>query len=126
AGVYAALADVELRDGRLAQAVDTLRQGVKELPEAADLLLLLADLLLDGGQRSEAEAVIDRLRGFRPPPVRVAYLEARVRMAQGQWDEAIRLLEGVRPQVAAVAAWASQVDICLGQCHEKLGEVEPQ
>jgi tetratricopeptide (TPR) repeat protein len=126
ATLCAALADVELRDGRPAQAIACLEQGVKEMPAATDLLILLADLLLDQGNRAEASALIERLQALRPPPPRTSYLQARVRMQEGRWDEAVALLESVRPRLAGVAVWASQVDICLGQCHEKLGDTEAQ
>jgi cellulose synthase operon protein C len=126
ARLYASLAEVELLAGLPAQAVAWLRQGVVELPDAADLLILLADLLLDHNDVAEADALIARLRQFHPPPPRTDYLQARVLMKHGKWDEAAALLEAVRPRLATETTWASQVDICLGQCHEQLGEVEQQ
>jgi predicted Zn-dependent protease len=124
--LVASLVDIELLDGRPAEAMSCLRQGIKELPDAADLLILLADLLLDNNEMAEANALIDRIRNIKPPSPRTEYLQARVLMKQNKWEEAVVLLESVRPRLAGVAAWASQVDICLGQCHEKLGEVEQQ
>jgi len=126
ANLYAALAEVQRCAGRPADAVTCLRQGVKELPEAADLLALLADLLLDTHDLSEAEALVVRLRKLDALPAQTAYLEARILMEHGKWNAAVAKLEGVRPLLAEVPAWASQVEICLGQCHEKLGDVKHQ
>jgi len=126
ASLYVALAEIELRAGRPADAVTCLRQGLKELPEAADLLGFLADLLLDAHNLPEAEVLVARLRKLPAPPVRTAYLEGRILMEQGQWREAVPKLEGVRPLVGSVPAWASQVEMCLGQCHAKLGDADAE
>jgi tetratricopeptide (TPR) repeat protein len=126
ARIYATLADVELQAGRPAAAMACLRVGVKELPDAPDLLLALGDLLLDGSELAEVQAIMGRLQDLKPPPPRTEYLQARLLMKKQKWNEAIALLEKVRPQLASVPAWATQVEICLGQCHEQRGDLEQQ
>ncbi len=122
--LYRALADLELQAGRRAEAVACLRRGVAALPAGGGLVSLLADLLIDERQLSEAKGLIERLRREGGAPAVADSLEARTLMQTDRWAEARNLLERARTWPRAEAAWAGQVEMCLGQCYERLGEAE--
>jgi predicted Zn-dependent protease len=120
---YRALAALEVQAGRPADAVAALRRGLTALPHDGALVPALADLLIDEGKLDEARPLIARLRKDGGPAEVADYLDARVLMQRGRWAEACALLERLRGRSAA-AGWAVQVEMCLGQCYERLGETE--
>ena len=47
-------------------------------------------------------------------------------IARQQWNQARRRLDEVRPTVATSEELTNQVDLYLGQCYEKLGQIDQQ
>ena len=120
---HRALAALEVRAGRRVAAVTILRRGLKALPDNGPLVPLLADLLIDEGKLDEAGALIARLRKASGPAGVADYLQARVLMQSSRWTEACDLLTKVRNR-PGVKDWLVQIEICVGQCHERLGELD--
>src|SRR5262249_39265044 len=54
--LYCSLARLEARRQRHQEAIDCLHRGLAALPESIDLRVYLAELLLDSGESSDAEA----------------------------------------------------------------------
>jgi tetratricopeptide (TPR) repeat protein len=123
AQLYMALASVEQEAGRGTEALANVRQGLQEVTESdqAPLLALLTDLLIQQGELTEAADVIERLRRAGASPVILAYQEARLRSQQGQWSQAVRLLEQVSALLAKMPDWALKVHLLRGLCYEQLG-----
>ena len=122
------LADLELRRGRRPKAVSHLREAVKVLPDTAQAALLwtAADLFLDSGEPKEAELLVKRLGQSAYPLPAVDYLRARLALNDGRVAEARDLLEKQRPKLVRSPELARQVDLLLGQCHERLQNPEAQ
>lgn len=122
---YQTLAVVEIAAGQPEQAIAELKKGVQELRGQGqlDLLWTLTNVLFDGKQVREAEALLAQMRQMQASPATLDYLNARLLIHQGQWSEAARMLERTRPQLEGSPDLARQVDQFLGQCYEQL--VEP-
>jgi tetratricopeptide (TPR) repeat protein len=126
--LYRSLAGVELRAGNRARAVACLRQGAKVVKRQGQFELLwdLANLLIDGVERDEADAVIAEIRQTDASPASVDYLNARQRIQQGHWPEAAGLLERARPHFEGVPELVKQVDLLLAECYGQLDEPKRQ
>src|SRR5262249_20596969 len=88
--LYRSLALLALRAGHRPRAVACLRTGAKAVPPQAQFELLwdLANLLIDGAELDQADAVIAQIRQANATPASVDYLHARMRMHEGHWPEA--------------------------------------
>ncbi|HZT81556.1 MAG TPA: tetratricopeptide repeat protein, partial [Gemmataceae bacterium] len=126
-----ALAALEGRAGRRAEALACLREGVKTLQGRAreEVRWTLANLLLDGGDADEAREEVARLERARYSAAGLEYLRARLLMHQGQWAPAARMLERARAAVEAAPAvsadgevFLAQVNLHLGRCYKQLNE----
>jgi tetratricopeptide (TPR) repeat protein len=126
--MYQALAMLEIQADQRRAAVTALRRGLKAVPRQArnDLLWTLANILIDGNERGEAEAVLELMRKGNAPPASFDYLLARLLMHQGQWLEASRRLERVRPLLESSPELGKQTDLYLGHCYEQLEEPSQQ
>jgi tetratricopeptide (TPR) repeat protein len=111
-------------------------QGTVDLARF-QLLWHLTNLLLDGkkvgdgaaavrkfdeADRPEVERLIDQVRRTNASPASADYLEGRLRMAQGNWREAVVCLERARPLLTSPPELANQIDLQLGRCYEQLDE----
>jgi tetratricopeptide (TPR) repeat protein len=125
--VYRGLASIALQRGDLEEAETVLQQGVAILPSRASLLLMLADTLLQRRQLDAVDDVLARvveLYGTNSPAV--GLLEARTLMERQQWIQARQRLKEIRPLAVGLVELSRQIDLLLGQCHEKLGEFDEQ
>jgi tetratricopeptide (TPR) repeat protein len=71
---------------------------------------------------AEAGPSIDVLRRSRGMPAAADYLEGRANFQRGKWREATDLLERARAQLNDKRDLMAQIDLFLGQCHEKLDD----
>jgi tetratricopeptide (TPR) repeat protein len=128
ARLHRALALLELETGRRDQAVAYLERGAHAVVEGDRFSLLwdLANIHIDGGNREEAAKVIDQVQGAQPTPGAVDYLRGRLKMAEGRWSAAARILEQVRPLLEVSPELIEQVDLQLGRCYERLNEPAAQ
>jgi tetratricopeptide (TPR) repeat protein len=125
--VYRGLASIALQRNDLETAEKVLRDGVAELPGKASLLLMFADTLLQRGNFDEVDQVIRRIEdlyGTTSPAV--GLMQARLMIGRRQWPQAKRKLEEIRPLAAGIPQLMRQIDLCLGQCFESLGEFDEQ
>ncbi len=124
--LYLALAQVELQAGRAEEALASMRQGLQVLPDNERLNQELPGVLIQGGKLAEASEAIARLRKGKTPAVWLDYLDARILLQKGEWPEAHRILERIRPQVTVMPDWSRQVDLLLATCYELRGEPDRQ
>jgi predicted Zn-dependent protease len=123
--LHLALAQVELADRKPEEAVARLNEGLEALPEEADLLWLLANVLLDNPRLGKADKVVDQMCKANGPATGIEYLRARGLLADGRWAEAARLLESTRPVMerdGAVPGLLDLVDLYLATCYEQKDE----
>jgi tetratricopeptide (TPR) repeat protein len=128
ARLYRALAMLELSASRRDRAILTLEDAVRVIKgsERFNLLWDLANLRIDGGDMQQASKVIADIGQSQPTPGAVDYLNARKHMAAGDWAEAARTFEQVRPLLEVSPELIAQVDLQLGRCYENLNEPAAQ
>ncbi len=126
--VHVALARYELRRNKRPDAIAGLKRGLQAArdEDRYELRWTLANLLIDAGELDEARTVTAKLQDENPSPGTMDFLQARVLVLKGQWFEASRLLEQVRPMFKALASLTLQVDLMLAACYERLEEPERQ
>ena len=124
---YRNAATIALRKQQLSAAIEVLEKGLEKLPGKVSLLLLLADVQLQQRQLSAVEQTIAKLSDvIGPSSPAVGLLQARVFILEQQWLPAKLKLDQVRPMVAGSKDLTRQVDLCLGQCYEQLGQFDEQ
>jgi tetratricopeptide (TPR) repeat protein len=124
---YTELAGIEGRSGRAAEAVNYLRRGIGATADPGErvrLLWALANALVDSGDFGGAGQALERLRGENVRPEVVRYLDARLRVAQERWVDALKALEAVRTLLDGEPDLAYQTEMMIGRCYEQIGDPE--
>jgi tetratricopeptide (TPR) repeat protein len=124
--IIRSLAWVELVRGNAAAAIAVLEEGLQHSPNGFDLLVPLADLLVQQGDTTRSEEILKRLVARRAPRLQVDYLKARIAMRQGKWPEAVQLLEGLREQTLKLPGLMAQVNLLLASCFENTADAASQ
>jgi len=132
---------LELNRGNTPSAIAVLEDGLKASPEGFDLLVPLADLLIQQGDTARTTDIIRRLESHRvttpngtkmaggPPPshlLQVRYLRARLAMRDAKWSEAVTMLESLRADVPHLPTLETQLNILLAVCAEQLTDTVAQ
>ena len=94
---YTLLAEIATTAGDRAAAIEWLRRGVEAVPLDLELRWNFARLLVEAESGPAALAEIETLRKQGYPKPQLSYLEARVAMTAGKWQQAARTLEESRP-----------------------------
>lgn len=124
--LHLALATLERQHHQPREAIACLREGLQALPDQPELMLLLAETLLEVGEESAVEQVIERLRRPGVPPGLAHYLHGCLQLHRQQWRQAIRIFEEVEKSPNNSSALVSRACIVLGRCHEQVGDTVRQ
>jgi tetratricopeptide (TPR) repeat protein len=132
--LYESLAQVEAEAHRLEAAEEALRKGVEATPiKGARLVLLwkLTELLIDEieqdpAKSSEAERTIKQFVETSPAAGAVDYLNGRLLMTQGKFEEASLLFELARPSLVSPPELVNQLNLHLARCYEQRGDEAAQ
>ncbi|MBX9622321.1 MAG: tetratricopeptide repeat protein, partial [Gemmataceae bacterium] len=116
------LAWLEVVRGNLPAALVVLEEGLKHTPDGFDLLVPLADLLVQQGDTARPADILRRLEARKAPPTQVKYLKARIAMRQEKWAEAVGLLDALRAEANGLPGLEAQVNLLLASCHERTGD----
>ncbi len=119
-----ALAWLELVRGNVPAALAALEDGLKHTPDGFDLLVPLADLLVQQGDTARTADILRRLEAKRLPPSQVTYLKARLAMRQEKWADAIESLEKLRGTGGSPPGLQTQANLLLATCFERTGDSE--
>lgn len=115
---------LELVRGNSPAAIGVLEDGLKASPDAFDLLIPLADLLVQQGDSTRSLEILRQLEIHRAPPLQVKYLKARLAMRDGRWLDATELLQVLRGESSNLPGLEIQLNILLGVCANKLADVQ--
>jgi tetratricopeptide (TPR) repeat protein len=118
------LAWLELVRGNLPAAMAVLEEGLKHSPDGFDMLVPLADLLVQQGDTARTADILTRLRDRRAPAMQVKYLQARVAMRDEKWAEAATQLEALRADTLKLPGLETQLNLLLAACAEKTGDAD--
>jgi tetratricopeptide (TPR) repeat protein len=121
-----ALAWLELIRGNVPAALAALEDGLRHAPDGFDLLVPLADLLVQQGDTARTAEILRRLEAKRVPPAQVKYLRARLAMRQEKWAEAIDMLEKLRGESSGLPGLEAQLNLLLSTCFDRTGDADNQ
>jgi tetratricopeptide (TPR) repeat protein len=117
---------LELVRGNAPAAIGILEDGLKAVPDAFDLLVPLADLLVQQGDISRTYEILRQLENRKAPPLQCKYLKARVAMRDARWLEANELLQTLRGEAAHLPGLDIQLNQLLAVCAGKLADTQEE
>jgi len=117
-----ALSWLELIRGNPAAAITVLEDGLKALPDSFDLMVPLADLLMQQGDATRTADILRRLQERKTPSTQLKYLNARVAMREQRWQDAIGMMESLRTEAINLPGLELQLNLLLASCFQKLGD----
>ncbi len=120
--IVRALSWLELVRGNAAAAITVLEDGLKHSPDGFDLMVPLADLLVQQGDTTRTTEILARLQARRAPATQVKYLKARVAMREQQWQPAVGMLESLRAEVSNPPGLDIQLNLLMATCFQKLAD----
>lgn len=121
--IVRALSWLELMRGNSAAAIAVLEDGLRAVPDGgSDLMVPLADLLVQQGDTARTAELVGRLKARKAPATQIKYLEARVAMRDQKWAQAVALLEALRGEARALPGLEAQANLLLAACHQKLAD----
>jgi tetratricopeptide (TPR) repeat protein len=113
---------LELIRGNAPAAITVLEDGLRASPDGFDLMVPLADLLVQQGDTARTADILRRLQERRAPATQVKYLQARVAMREEQWARAVALIEALRTEIVNLPGLETQLNLLLAACFQKLGD----
>ncbi len=117
ADALALLVEKQVRSKDLSAAADAAEQLLAAKPGDPSIAALVADLMLQKGNVPRADEVVSKGLEGSPDAIALQWSRVRVRMAQGENDQAKTLAVGIAQQTnAAKDYWF------LGQVFEQLGD----
>jgi tetratricopeptide (TPR) repeat protein len=113
---------LELIRGNAPAAITVLEDGLRANPDGFDLMVPLADLLVQQGDTARTADILRKLQERRAPATQVKYLRARVAMREEQWARAVALIEALRTEIVNLPGLELQLNLLLAACFQKLGD----
>ncbi len=122
--VVRALAWLELNRGNLGAAVAVLEEGLEKSADGFDLMVPLADLLVQMGDTRRPKEIAAKLEAARGPVARMQakYLTGRLAMRDQQWAVAVAALTDLRTAAVNLPGLENQADLLMAVCHQRLGD----
>ena len=117
------LAWLELNRGNVGVAVAVLERGMSNVTDSFELLMPLADLLVQLGQVDRTEAIIAKLkkRDTIGSDLQISYLEARLSMQKSNWSQAIDQLAKLREKSIKLPGMQTQTQMLMAICYQEQG-----
>jgi len=117
--VYRASIMTAMAQGEVQRGLQLSEEGIKKVADNTELMLYRAELLLQHRDLEGARNVIRMLRDQgAASQMMLNYLDAYLKLAEGDYQGAAVGFEGVRTQVAQRPDMSEHVDIFLGQAYE--------
>ncbi len=120
------LAWLELVRGNIPASLAVLEDGLKLSPDGFDLLVPLTDLLVQQGDSTRSNEILERLKARKAPQSQIKYLQARMAMRDQKWSEAIAMLEVLRTDTLKLPGLEAQLNLLLAACFEKIADPDSQ
>ncbi len=128
ASLYDLAGRAEMLRNEPTKAVELIRQGLKATDGKPELWMDLMDFLIDDNRLDEAKKALAEFQMCDTCPdyikrQHVAYINARFQFAEGKWLAACESFEAARKSPFLTAERLKPIDICIGMCYERLGNV---
>ena len=122
------LAWLDLNLGNIGAAVAVLEGGLARVPNGFDLMMPLADLLVQLGRTDRSEAIVKKLEGRNDPEAKkqVRYLKARLAMRANEWEKATKLLTELRADAVELPGLEAQTNLLLAACAQRMADPEAE
>lgn len=117
-----ALAWLEVSRGNAPAAIAILEESLRHVPDAQDLLIPLADLLIQQGDRNRTAEILQRIQKRPDASLPGRYLQIRLAMRDQKWSEALQLIEAMQGEVPRSSALGMQLCLLRAVCAEQLGD----
>lgn len=119
-----ALAWLEVNRGNTAGAIQVLEDAVERSKDGLNIMVPLADLLIQSGDTSKTQGIIEKLDQKRGKNVRLraSYLRGRLAMQQQKWDDAIAVFTAMRSESVELPALETQANLLLAACFQQTGD----
>ena len=119
-----ALAWLDLNRGNIGLAVAALEDGLERLKgdkSGFELLVPLADLLVQLGETGRTEEIVKKLDGKtdKSSRMQVKYLKARLAMRRLDWGKASETLLDLRAEAVGLPGLESQANLLLAVCRQR-------
>ena len=122
AGIYEALATLELRAGHADLAVETIERGLKSPADKSNLHLMLANVLALRGDTVKLLLQIEELKKMGYPTAIVQFFTAQYYVNSSEFRKARPLLLPLESMVGLSADLRARVSNMLARCYSQLGE----
>lgn len=118
------LAWLEVNRGNVGGAIAVLEEGLTTAKDGVDLLVPLADMLLQFGETARTQEIIRKLDSRTGTVVKLQslYLRSRLAMQEQQWEQAISLLTQLRSDSMRLPGLESQANLLMAACFHQTGE----
>jgi tetratricopeptide (TPR) repeat protein len=120
--VVRALSWLEVSRGNLPAAIAILEESLRQVPQAQELLIPLADLLIQQGDKVRTTEILQRLHQQAPATLPERYLHIRLAMRDQNWTEALQRIDALQNQVPRHSALGTQLYLLRAVCAEQLGD----
>lgn len=119
------LAWLELNRGNIGASVAVLEDGIAHVKDGFDLLVPLADLLVQLGETARTEEIVARLEKQPTPESRMQakYLKARIAMRNADWATATELLTSLRTEAIKLPGLEAQTNLLLSVCYQRQANI---
>jgi cellulose synthase operon protein C len=123
---YQALAGMAMQSEKFDEALQIVDEGLKAVPgqKGQGLLLFKADLQFLDNKISDVRDTMEAMRKAHFRPDLIDFIDARIMLSQGKWNDAAKALQRLRPKLAEFGGLGPQMDIQLAICYEKLGMLD--
>ena len=121
-----AAAEAQRLAGRPENAIQILRNGLKANQGEPNLLVQLADMLLNMQRTDEAQQLIEQIKKARLNEAIVNYLQGRIEYNRGNWRAALQSFEKAAPGLTPMAQTLKQAYFWIGRCHRELGNPDEE
>ncbi len=121
---YRTLANMARADNRLSDAREIIDRGLEAVVDHPELLTQKAELEIQADDLDAARATMEKMESVNVRPYLLDYLQARIWQQEGNWVEAARTLEEIRPTAAPGSRSSIQVDLLLGRSYEALDQFD--
>ncbi len=124
--LYIASAQLKMQEQKYDEAIAEFDRGIEAIKDRSSLELVAqkARAQIDAGYLDAAKESIKKLEGESVNPAMLDFIKARLKMAEFEYYPASKEFVRLRPILSGNFDTSVQLNLLLGLCYEKMGQVE--